>query len=104
MIRILPLTAAFVIAFAAPASAQQRDPFVPLVSADTSVTTTTEGEQAPEAPPVPAPDGERLAATGTPVSQLVGLGLALIGVGAATTLIAATIRPRRIPHRAGSLA
>ena len=106
MTRLLLLIASvFVLALAVPAQAQERDPFQPLVTEAGTTTTTTGGDtSAPEAPPVPAPDAERLADTGAPTQQLVGLALALIGLGAATMLVAGQLRVRRIPHRAGSVA
>ncbi len=104
MIRALLLAASFAIALAAPAAAQERDPFQPLVSADTSGTTTTAGDPSdPEAQPMPEPDAEAVPKTGADTQQLAGLAVALIGIGGAT-LVATAQRRRRIPQRAGSVA
>lgn len=96
------LSAVFVLVLAAPAAAQERDPFVPLITeADTSGGTTTEGGGiAAEEPVIPAPDAERLADTGAGTNDLVGLALALMGIGAATMVAVSTRRPRKIPQRA----
>ena len=98
------------LALCLPASAQERDPFDPLVSGGGGTTTTDTDTTAPEAeaPVEPAADNERLANTGTNVTQYIGLGLALIGLGGATILIASVARPRgragRIPQRGTSVA
>ena len=105
------LFVAVALALCLPASAQERDPFDPLLSEDSGGTTTTSGGTDPEAPaPVePAPDNERMANTGTNVVQYVGLGLALIGVGGATILVSMLLRTPgrrdgRIPQRGTSVA
>ena len=87
------------IVMAAPTSAHGRDPFDPLISADTSTTTGADddaGQTAAE-PVVPAPDRERLAATGVPARELVGLALALMGLGAAALLAASARGPAKNP-------
>ena len=103
MLRALVLvSAAFVVVLAAPAAAQERDPFVPLISeADISGGTSTDGGGiVADDPVVPAPDAERLADTGVRASELVGLALALMGMGAALMVAVSTRRPRKIPQRA----
>ena len=83
---------------AAPALAQTRDPFIPLVSeadgatAPSGATTTTTEEVVAPA----TPSSEAMANTGVPAAQLLGLALALIGIGAVVTTIA---RPAEIPRR-----
>ena len=107
MLRVLVfLGLAFVVILAAPATAQQRDPFVPLVTeAGGGESTTTEGGGfVADEPIIPAPDAERLADTGAPIRELVGLALALMGMGAATIVAVNTRRPQTIPHRAGRVA
>ena len=99
---LLLLAAVFVVLLAAPAAAHGRDPFVPLISeAEVSTGTTTEGGgTVAEAPEIPAPDAERLADTGARTGELVGLALALMGMGAATMVAVSARRPRKIPQRA----
>ena len=76
------------------ALAQTRDPFVPLVTEDTGGTVTT-GEEpvAGEAPAPVLPSSERLADTGFPVAQFVGLALALIGAGSFLMMAVRVGRP-----------
>ena len=64
------------------AFAQTRDPFVPLVTEDTGGTVTTGDVVVGEAPEPALPTSERLANTGFPIAQFVGLALALMGSGA----------------------
>lgn len=108
MIRFLLLVSAvFVVVLAAPAGAHEgdpfaRDPFVPLISeGDASAGSTTEGGGiVADDPVIPAPDAERLAATGVRAGELVGLALALMGMGVATVVAVNARRPRKIPQRA----
>lgn len=102
MTRLLVLVSvACVVVLAAPVAAQERDPFVPLVTeGGVSGGTTTEGGGiVADDPVIPAPDAERLADTGARTSELVGLALALMGVGAATMVAVNARRPGKIPQR-----
>ena len=85
----------FVLAPLSSAAAQTRDPFVPLVTEDLGggVVDPAPAPVSVADVPEPAPDYEVMATTGFPVSQFVGLALALIGGGLLITWSARMARP-----------
>ncbi|MDQ3940506.1 MAG: hypothetical protein M3238_04050 [Actinomycetota bacterium] len=85
------------ITVAAPALAQPRDPFRPLVGGPgtTTSTTTTTGE-IDSTTTVPA-GSERLAETGSDTQSWFGLAYALIALGGGALVLARMRAPTRLP-------